>query len=76
MLEVVQKIYILAVQEGNEPTSLEGDYSSVPLRFQEGSQRARDNSPLVVHAEQNPANQAPRVVDDGDKFTKEKFIMS
>lgn len=61
MLEVVQlKVVQMIPLPGNGATSLASSSSLVPLRAQEGNQKARNGPPLVDQAKQNMASQAPR----------------
>lgn len=73
MLEIIQMIPI-PIERGNRTTGSIGGFGSVPPMVQKGSQRTKDGPPVAAHAKQNSDSQAPKVVDDSDKFTKETFI--
>ena len=54
-------------------TSASGSGSRQPAR-QEGSQGAREELLLVAVAVSDPVGQVPRAREDGDRYTKEKFM--
>lgn len=74
MLEVVQRIPILAIQGDYGSTSLVGSSGSAPPSAQEKSQGIKDGHLLVVHGEHNLVSQAPRVVGDSNRYNKKKYI--
>ena len=72
MLEVIQRLPVPAAQGGEATSSASESGSRQPAR-QEGSQGARQESQSVGTAS-DPAGQVPRVRDDADRYTKEKFM--
>lgn len=69
MLEIVQRTTLPAVQGGNEAMTPTGGFGLAPHGVQDRSSGERNGPPTVVLS-----NQAPRAVEDSDKYNKEKFI--
>ena len=74
MLEVIQRLPVPAAHGGNEAvSSASGSGSRQPARH-EGSQGASEELPPEAIAVSDPVGQVPRAREDGDRYTKEKFM--
>lgn len=74
-LKIVRRLPIALVVDGNGASSLASRSGSIPTGARDGNQgESNDVLPPMASQDLPPARQQPRVLDDSNNYTKEKFM--